>query len=173
MNARESYDGRMSVPLAEVQRRIRAEVAAPSRLGHVCLLLASSTMASVCGALLITEPALPLRARVALVLMLGIAVSWIAFAAWVLRARRVLFVQHHILAAQMAVAYSSIFLVGAAVLAPWEVNRTGSRLIVGTGLAMLTVAVARLVQSVRARGALHRRRAELERELRDASPASK
>ncbi len=162
-----SSDGVTST-IAEAQARMRAELAVPSRLLHVLLLLTSTAMAVVLAALLLTEPTLPPRTRLAFFVMLGIAVSWMVFFTWVLRVRRVLLAEHRVLAARMAVLFTLLFTLGAVVVAPWSRNRAGSIAVVGMGAFMIGFAVLRFVQSRRDQHALTRRRAELESQLRNS-----
>ncbi len=162
----------MSNTIAVAQQRLRDELALPSRLAHVMLLLVAIAMATVLAALLITESSLPPRTRLALSIMLAIAVSWVAFAVWVLRTRRVLLAEHQVLAARMAVVFSVLFSVGAATLAPWSTNSAAALSVVGTGVVMLVFAGVRLLQADRRQRALQRRRAELMLQIQSQQPAS-
>lgn len=140
------------------------ELSLKSRLGYVALLLAAMMMSAVIGALWLTEPALPQRTELAFGVMLLIGVSWIAFAIWVLAARRVLLAYHAIVAGRMAVGFTALFLLGALALA----LGAGSAAAWGAaaaGAGMLAAAVLLLIKARRKLARLVARRAELERQL--------
>lgn len=157
---------------AEIRRLFAAELSLPARLGFTGLLLAGLAAASVTAALLVTEPALPPRTRVAFGLMTAIGLAWAAFAAWVLGRRRVLLAGHRVVAARMAVACTALFTLGTAVLGilaapggPW--------LAAGAlGAGMLALAILQLARARRRFDALSRRRLELEREVGGAGVPS-
>lgn len=159
--------------VADVQRLLAAQLRLPSRLGHTLLLLVALGGAGVTGALLLTEPALPLRTRVALAAMVAIGLSWAVFAAWVLARRRVLLAAHHVVAARLAVAFTAVYTLGALGASWWgDVGRAGWGA-AGVGGAMLAVAVAMHARARRRVGALSRRRADLERRLGGEARASR
>jgi hypothetical protein len=161
-------------PLADIrhiQRLVDAELALPSRLRHTLLLVLGLGGAAATGALLATEVGLPPRTRVTLALLCGIGLSWAAFAAWVLARRRVLMAEQRVVAARMAITFTSLFSAGAFGLGVWGgVGRPGYAA-AGLGLLMLGAAVALYVRARRRVAALSRRRAALERELADAMGA--
>lgn len=148
---------------ADVQRMLARQVGLPSRLAYTALLLAGVGGAAVSGALLLTEPALPARTRIAFGLMVGIGMSWAGFATWVLARRRVLLAGHRVVAATMAVAFSALFTLGAVAVGRW--GHAGSAWIAaaGVGTIMTGVAAVLLVRARSRRDALLQRRRELER----------
>ena len=152
------------VSAAAAKRAMAVELSMPSRVRYTLLLLVSVCATALIGALLLTETGLPLRTRGAMVIMVGMGLSWTTFAAWVLLRRRVLLARHSVVAARMAVAFTSVFTVGAwitgvaRVVEHWYVA-------VAVGFVMLSVAIALLVRAHRRIQALTRRRAALEREL--------
>jgi len=150
---------------ADIQRVVAAELGLPSRLGYTLLLLASLAGVGVIVALLVTEPALPARTRIAFALIIAIGLSWAAFATWVLARRHVMLAGHHVVAARMAVAFTSLFTLGGSIIAAVAGKRDTAYTIVGVGLTMLTVAIVRLVRARRRVAALSKRRAALERQL--------
>jgi hypothetical protein len=136
-----------------------------SRAGHLALLLASAGMGIVVAALLATEPALPQRAMFAFGAMLVISLAWMAYASWVLTARRTMLANHRVVAGTIASAAAAIFTGGAALLgmasqlpAAWAAA--------GLGAVLLAVAVALLLRARRPYQALLARRQELEARLR-------
>jgi hypothetical protein len=141
-----------------------SELSLPSRAGHVALLLSSAAMTTVVIALLLTEPALPLRATIGLSVGAAIGLSWVAFAAWVLARRRVLLGRHRIVAARMAVTFTSVFVAGA-LLIGYTTSNAAALGAAAFGVVMLAVAVGMLVKATRAFAELSKRRAVLEREL--------
>ena len=150
---------------ADIQRVVAAELGLPSRLGYTLLLLASLAGVGVTGALLVTEPALPDRARVAFALMIAIGLSWAVFATWVLARRHVMLAGHHVVAARMAVAFTTLFTLGGSISAAVAGKPDTAYAIGGLGLTMLIVALTRLVRARRRVVTLSQRRAALEREL--------
>ena len=157
---------------AEIRRLVAGELALPSRLGYTLLLLASLAMTVVIGALLATEPALPLRTRVAMWVMVGIGLAWAALATWVLSRRRVLLAEHRVVAGRMAVAFTTLFVLGALATSWWGgTGRTGYAA-ASVGLVMLGAATALWLQARRRHAALSSRRAEIERQMGRAGAAS-
>ncbi len=156
---------------ADVRRLVAAELSLPSRLGHTMLLVVSLGGAGVTGALLATEPALPLRTSIALAAMVAVGLSWAAFATWVLTRRRVLLAEHRVVAARMATGFTALFTLGAWGIGRWGEFGRGADAAVAVGLVMLAVAVSVLVRARRRFHELSRRRAELERRLADRGGA--
>lgn len=149
----------------EMQRLITTELSLPSRLGYTLLLLSSLAAAGVTGALLLTEPGLPLRTQVAFAVMTAIGLSWAAFAVWVLTRRRVLLAGHRIVAGRMAVGFTALFTAAAWGLGQWGgMGRTGYAA-AGVGVVMLAAAIAILVHARRRFAELSLRRDALERRL--------
>ena len=151
---------------AEIRRRLAGELALPSRLGHTLLLLAGLGAAGVTGALLLTEPALPARTRLAFAVMVVVGLAWAALAAWVLARRRVLLATHRVVAARLAVAVTALFTAGAVGVAVDAGGAaTGGWAAAGVGVAMLGAALLLHRQARRRVAALARRRDEIAREL--------
>ena len=147
----------------EIRRRLAGELALPSRLGHTLLLLAGLGAAGVTGALLLTEPALPARTRLAFAVMVVVGLAWAALAAWVLARRRVLLATHRVVAARLAIAVTTLFTAGAAALG--ASGAPGGWAAAGVGVAMLGAALLLHRQARRRVAALARRRDEIAREL--------
>jgi hypothetical protein len=150
---------------ADIQRLLAAELRLPSRLGYTMLLLASLAGVGVAAALLVTEPALPARTRIAFALMIAIGLSWAVFATWVLARRHVMLAGHHVVAAHMAVAFTTLFTLGASISAVVAGRRDTASAIAAVGLTMLIVALTQLVRARRRVVTLSQRRAALERQL--------
>ncbi len=148
---------------ADVQRMLATQVGLPSRLAYTALLLAGLAGATVVGALLLTEPALPARTRIAFGLMVGIGLGWAGFAAWVLARRRVLLAEHRVVAATMAFAFSALFTLGAVAVGRWGDAGSAWIAAAGVGTIMMSVAAVVLVRARSRRDALLQRRRELER----------
>ncbi len=160
------------ISVAESQARMRAGLALPPRLVYVLLLFASTAMAVVLGALLLTEPSLPTRTQLTFMLMLGTALAWMGFAIWVLRARAVLLATHRVLAARLGVVCTLLFTACAVAFAPWGDNRAGSLAITSTGLLFFGFAMLRVVQAQRLERALQHRRAQLQAQLQHAGTSA-
>jgi hypothetical protein len=151
--------------LAEDLRRLTAqELSLPSRLRYVGLLLAASTMTAVVTALLLTEPRLPNRTAIALVVAALIGVAWMAFATWVLTRKRVLLGAHRIIAGRLAITCSTVFMIGA-VFVGVVTSSNAALAAAAMGALMLAVAVMMLIRARRRFAELSKRRDELEREL--------
>ena len=152
--------------VAEELRHLTArELSLPSRLRYVVLLLTASTMTAIVTALLLTEPALPLRTTIALAAVAVAGVSWVAFSAWVLTRKRVLLGRHRVVAGRLAVTFSSVFTIGALAVGYATSSRPPLAAAV-MGLVMVSVAAALLVRARRRVAELSKRRDELERIVR-------
>lgn len=155
--------------VAEMQRLIAGELSLPARLGHTALLLVALAMTAVIGSLWLTEPSLPVRTQAAFAVMGAIGLSWVAYAAWVLTRRRVLLAGHRIIAARMAVAFTTIFAAGSLALGLWSTAGNAAYGAAATGAVMLAAAIAMLLSARRRFAALMQRRRELEGELSQAA----
>lgn len=152
-------------PVATIQARLNSELALPSRIRHTALLLTALAMVTVIGALLLTEPDLPVRTRIAFAAMLAIGVSWVVFATWVLRRRHVLYARHRVVAGWMSVTFSAAFTAGCTILGLLgEAGRWWAPVAL-SGAVMIIVASVLLIRANRAVRVLVRRREELERML--------
>jgi hypothetical protein len=147
-----------------LHRLADAELSLASRLGYVALLLASLAMTAVVTALWLTEPALPVRAQIGFAVMIPIGLSWAAFASWVLTRRRVLFARHSIIAGRMSVTFTTVFVVGAAILG-FTTGGAGPFAAAAVGLLMLAAAVVILRRAHANFARLSERRKALEDQL--------
>lgn len=134
------------------------------RYAHVLLLVAAACMGLLVLALLLTEPALPLRTQAAFGVMLLIAASWVGYSAWTLTHRRPLMHAHRVVAGTLASAFSGLFAV-AALTAAAMTHSQAALLAGGLGTLMLTIALALLIKARRQRRALLARRDALQRAL--------
>jgi hypothetical protein len=148
----------------ELQRLTRTELSRGARLGHVVLALGASAMTIIVLSLWLTEPALPLRTRIAFAALTAIGTGWTAFAVWVLSARRVMLVRHRQVAGRLAVLFSSVFTVGCLVLA-LAAETDAARPALGMSLGLLMIAAVVWRRAERAQAKLLVRRAQLEQEL--------
>jgi hypothetical protein len=153
------------ISVAEMQRLIAGELSLPARLAYTALLLVALAMTAVVGSLWMTEPSLPVRTQAAFGVMTAIGAAWVGYAVWVLTRRRVLLAGHRIIAARMAVAFTTVFAAGALVLAIWGSVGGAAYGAAGTGVVMLAVAIGMLLSSRRRFEALMERRRVLELEL--------
>ena len=151
--------------LADDLRRLRSlELSLPSRLRYVALLLAASTMTAIVVSLLATEPGLPARTSIALAITALIGVSWMAFSLWVLTRKRVLLAGHRIVAGRLAVAFTSVFVLGA-VLVGATTGKSSLFFAAALGVVMLAVALTLMIRANRQFAQLMNRRDELQRLL--------
>lgn len=134
------------------------------RYAHVLLLLAAASAGIVVAALLLTEPALPLRTRAAFGVMVLIAGSWVAYSCWVLFFRRPLLQARRVAAGYLASGFSGLF-AGVALVAAIVTGAAAAWLAGGLGALMLGVALLLLARARRNRSALRARRDELVRTL--------
>ena len=149
--------------LADDLRQLTAlELSLPSRLRYVALLLVASAISAIVIALLVTEPRLPMRTSMALGVMAVIGVSWMIFAAWVLTRKRILLGSHRIVAGRLAVAFSTVFVIGA-VAVGWTTSNASPYAAAAMGAVMLSVAVTMLTRAKRQVARFSKRRDELER----------
>lgn len=153
------------VSVDEMQRLIHGELSLPSRLGHTALLLAALAVTVVVASLWLTEPSLPVRTQAAFGGMVAIGLAWVAYAAWVLTRRRVLLAGHRVIAARMAVTFTTVFVLGSAALGIWSTVGRAAFAAAGLGALMLLVAVGMLVSARRRFAELMERRRVLELSL--------
>ena len=147
--------------VADVQRFAAAQVSLPSRVGHVLLLVISMVMAAAVGSLWATEPSLPLRTHIAFALIVGGALAWAGFSAWVLARRRVLFGADRVLAARLGVTFAALGALGMGAMGYW----TGALV----QAALCGTAVVLLVRARRRAKALARRLRELDEQIAGVS----
>ena len=107
-----------------------------ARLGHVALLLAALAMSVLLLALLATEPAIPMRTRIAFAVMLAMSLSWTGYAIWVLKNRWTLLANHRIIAGKMAVAFTAIFTIAALAIG-FSTGKSAGFLAAGMGAAFV------------------------------------
>lgn len=155
----------VSAAPVDLHRLLEGELSLRSRLAYVALMLASSAMTVVILSLWVTEPALPLRTTVAFAAMTAIGGSWIVFAGWVLARRRVLLGRDRVVAARMAIAFTSAFALGA-LLAFYTTGGPAAFAALLMGLVLLAAAIAMLLRARRRVARLTERRDAIERDLR-------
>jgi hypothetical protein len=154
-------------PLAAdaLRQLVESELSMKARVGHVALLLVSLLVTIGIVSLWWTEPRLPARTHVAFGVMTFIGLSWSAFAIRVLTGRRILFARHRVMAGQMAVTFTSVFVIGALTLG-YVMSSTAAYLAAVLGAVMLAAAAFILMRAHRALTRLDQRRQTLERQTR-------
>ena len=153
----------------DLRRITRLELSPSSRLGYVALLLGAAAMTVLVVALLLTEPALPARTSLAFGVMAAIGLCWTGFAAWVLTSRRILLGRESVVAGRFAVAFTTVFAVGALTIGV-STGMAGAFGAAAGGLVMLAIALGVWIRARRRFAALSSRRDELERQLRAQAP---
>lgn len=153
----------MTIP-DDLRRLADAELTLPPRLGYVALMLFALSMTAVVTALWITEPVLPMRTRMAFAVLSLLGISWAIFAAWVLTRRRALLAHHRIVAGRMAVAFTTVFLLGA-LAAGVATGRSAPYAAAAMGVVLLAGAIFMLARARRLSARLTERRDALQREL--------
>jgi hypothetical protein len=151
--------------IEELRHLTAKELSLPSRLRYVVLLLTASTMSAIVTALLLTEPALPLRTTIALAAVAIAGVSWIVFAAWVLTRKRVLLGRHRVVAGRLAITFSSVFTIGALGVG-YATSSSAPLAAAAMGLVMVCVAAGLMVRAQHRVAELSMRRDELEQMIR-------
>ena len=152
--------------VAEMKRRVAGELSTGHRVLYTLLLCFDLAVGVVVAALLVTEPGLPVRTRVAFVGGLLLAAVWAVFFTLTLTRKKVLLARQQVIAGWIAVAFSGLFAAGCSVLAAVVPERRETALAAAAcGVAMLAVAGWLLVRARRRHGALLERRRRLEHEL--------
>ena len=147
--------------MQDIRELAGAELSLKARVGYVVLLLVSAAMTAIIASLWLTEPALPLRTHLAFGAMCVIGASWSVLSLWALRARRPLFARDRVIAGGMAVAFTSVFVIGgfaAAVIA----GNAASYAVLTTGAVMLVIAMKLFADARRRFAELLARRQQLE-----------
>jgi len=154
-----------SIELHRQLRKLTERTLSPvARYAHVMLLLVAAAVGIVVAALLLTEPALPLRTRAAFGVMCLIAASWVAYACWVLLRRRPLLQAHRVVAGYLSTVFSGLF-AGAAMAAGIATGAPAAWFAGALGVVMFALAVMLLVRARRNYSELQARRDELVRAL--------
>ncbi|WP_422058577.1 hypothetical protein [Sphingomonas sp.] len=149
-------------------RILSAELSPRPRVAHALLLAAALGGTVVTLSLFITEPDLPLRTRAALAVLSLIGMGWTGYALWVLTQRRVLYARQQVVAGWMAVAFTSVFSLGALAIG------IGSGMPVGfvaaaMGVAMIGAALVVLSRARRRLATLTAKRRALETQLAEGA----
>ncbi len=147
-----------------LSRITEQELSRNERYGHLVLMLFALPFTVGLAWLLVTEPNLPVRARVPLSVMVVIGLAWAGFAIGVLLRRRPLLANREIIAGRMSVAFSALFTAGA-MYAGYSIRGNPLTSAWWLGLTMTAIAVALLVRAHARRAALRAHRARLESEL--------
>ncbi len=154
--------------VTELHRQLREltekSLSPVGRYAHVLLLLAAAFVGIVVAALLLTEPALPLRTRSAFGMIVVIAGIWVAYACWVLLRRRPLLLAHRVVAGYLACGFSGLFAL-VTLVAAIVTGESAAWLASSQGGLMFIIAVLLLVRARRQRDALTARRDALARTL--------
>jgi hypothetical protein len=154
-----THDNAALLALAETHISFR------SRLGHLVLLLAAAGMGTVILGLLLTEPVLPARAEIAFLVLLLISLAWVAYAFWVLLARRTMLAPHRVVSGWIAVGATAAFTLGAGLLSltpQFPVAYAAG----GLGLGLCAIAILFLLRAQRQYRELLARRQALESQLK-------
>jgi hypothetical protein len=151
---------------SDVRAWIEGELSSRARFGYTIALLLDLIVGAVIASLLLTEPSLPARTRIAFGVMLAIAAAWAAFFGWTLTRRTLFPAYHRVVAARLAVAFTSVFALGAlalALLAP-DVRQTSLAAATAGGV-MLAVAVIVFIRARSHHRALLARKEQLEQKV--------
>jgi membrane associated rhomboid family serine protease len=153
---------------SDVRAWIEGELSSRARFGYTIALLLDLIVGAVIASLLLTEPSLPGRTRIAFGVMLAIAAAWAAFFGWTLTRRTLFPAWHRVVAARLAVAFTSVFVLGALALALVAPDmRQTSLAAAAAGGVLLGMAAVILVRARRQHRTLLSRKEQLEREVAD------
>jgi hypothetical protein len=147
-----------------IRDRLAAELSIQARIAYTLLLTAALLMTSGVVALALSEPALPLRTTVAFAALAAVGLAWAAFAAWVLRRRRVLLPGHRLLATRLAVIVSSGYAIACVVLGAIQ-GTTGPFVAAAVGAIQIAVAGVLHHRARLAVDSLRHRRDQLAKEM--------
>ncbi|WP_423604758.1 hypothetical protein [Sphingomonas sp. MS122] len=155
-------DPAMDAAARDAVRRIaEAELSPAPRVLHGALLAVALTMTLVVVSLGLTEPDLPLRASLAFAVLAMIGMGWTGYAIWVLTRRRVLYARQRVVAARLAVTFTTIFTTGAFALG--LAAKLPAGLVAGVfGLGLVTLALLLLSRARRRLATLTARMRQLE-----------
>jgi len=142
----------------------RSQASFRSRIGHLALLLVTTGAAVALASLLATEEGLPLRTTAALAALLVLNLCWMAYAAWVLTARRAMLFNHRVVASWIAIAAAAAFSGGATAIGA-TTYAAAAYPAAASGLILLATAIMLLMRAKRNFKALQLRRSELEARL--------
>jgi hypothetical protein len=132
------------------------------RIGYAAAGLGGLAGVVLIGMLWATEPApLPVRTQLAFAALIGAGAAWAGFAGWAL-VRRPLFAVDRLIAAVLAVTFSTLTAIGAALVAMARSSTAGLLVAAGIGLVMVAAAVGQLRRAQNHRAALLARKRELE-----------
>lgn len=130
------------------------------RIGYVAAGLAGLAGAALIGTLWATEPAsLPVRTRLAFAALIAIGLAWACFAAWAL-ARRPMFAADRLIAAWLAVAFTTLTTIGTVAVAVTRGSFAAALAASLTGIVLTGISTTILVRARAYRAALLARREE-------------
>lgn len=155
-----------ALPLDQARRLVAGETSLRSRVVYCLLLVTSLCMTCLVVALLLTEPQLPIRTRIAFAALVAIGLAWSGFFGWVLARRRVLYAAHRVIAGRLATLASGIFVAGCLTLAALVPEQAAVGLAAGgLGAVLVAVSIGVLWRATRRRAQLLSLRSRLESEL--------
>jgi hypothetical protein len=133
----------------------------PRRIGYAAAGLAGLAGAALIGMLWATEPApLPVRTRFAFAVLMAIGLAWAGFAAWALT-RRPMFAVDRLIAAWLAVAFTTLTTIGTVAVAFARGSVGAALAAMFTGIVLTSLSTIILVRARAYRAALLARREEL------------
>jgi len=127
--------------------RILHGLSLPRRIGYIIAGLSGLAGAAMIGMLWATEPPpLPARTQFAFAGLIAVGLGWAAFAAWAL-ARRPLFATDRVIAASLAVGFSTLTTIGTVAVASTRSSTSGELTAAGIGLTLTAIAATMLVRA--------------------------
>jgi hypothetical protein len=142
----------------------------PRRIGYVIAGLGGLAAAVIIGMLWATEPApLPARTRLAFAALIAVGMVCAVFAAWAL-IRRPLFAVDRVIAATLAVGFTTLTTMGTIAVALSRSSAGGVLAAAGVGLSLIVVAALMLARARAYRARLLARRHQLQEPFTPADP---
>ena len=141
------------------------ELSLASRLGRVALVLVLLVTSGTIGLLGVTEPSLPVPARIAFAAIIAFGVSGSVLALRALSGRRALLAWHRVIGCRMAVAFAAIVVLGASIIG-YVTGARAAFVVAGFGVILLCGTIALLRQAQREFAALTARRHALAQQLK-------
>lgn len=145
----------------QIRKLVHKETSMRSRLIQTSFLLLNLTALTLLCSLWWTEPALPARTHAAFAVLALIVLGWVLFFGWVLTRRRPLYGLDRVIAARMALGFTTLSLVGTTAVAATRGSTPAVIAAALSGTLLVACAAAMYARARSTRRELLRRRDEL------------
>lgn len=144
---------------------IARETSLSARIKYIAMLVAGGGIASLVGALWVTESDLPLRTHLSFGAIVLVGLGWAGLAGWVLKNKRPLYALDRVIAASMALTASLIFAVGSVWITLTRATHLALLTVLAAGAMAVVTSASLLWAAIRRRRHLMHRLAEIERDV--------